>query len=87
VAGRRPGVLPHLQNLSTPHARAHATVARPPNQEPVMPDTLESAFAAMQAQCAEILAMCADIQRSLTAQQAALRRIQAQLKAHAPAVH
>jgi hypothetical protein len=45
----------------------------------------EAAFAAMQAMCAHILAMCADIQSNLEAQQTALRRIQAQLDAHAPA--
>jgi len=47
--------------------------------------TLESAFAAMQAQCAEILAICAEIQSNFNSQQTALRHIQAQLEAHAAA--
>jgi hypothetical protein len=51
-----------------------------------MPDIPpEAAFAAMQAMCVHILAMCADIQNNLAAQQGALRRMQAQLEAHVPA--
>jgi len=47
--------------------------------------TLEAVQAEFTLRIDDVLRMCADIQSNLEAQNAMLRRIQAHLKAHAPA--